>query len=103
MVTRFNHANGIAPYNGVAAVTTNSRVITPEEASGDPSYGEVSAACERVAEACNAWAPIRIDARRRRDKGSLNEVQGKEWGLFDVNMKPVSKEERTNDASRLSN
>lgn len=84
-MTRFNHHDGIAPYNGIAAVTSNSRLISSAEAAEDPSYERVGAACERIAAACGAWAPIRVDARRRaRAKG------GNEWGLFDVNLKPVS-------------
>ena len=60
--------------------------MTAAEADEDPSYGDVGAACERIAAACGAWAPIRVDARRRaKEKG------GKEWGLFDVNLKPVSR------------
>jgi hypothetical protein len=32
-VCRFNHQGGIAPYNGVMAVTSNSRVVGSAEAS----------------------------------------------------------------------
>lgn len=36
-VTRFNYAEGIAPYNGVVAVTSNSRVVSQSELK-DPAY-----------------------------------------------------------------
>jgi hypothetical protein len=42
IVTRFNHDGGIAPYNGVVAVTANSRVISLEEFRADSRYGEAA-------------------------------------------------------------
>ncbi|KAI9927131.1 hypothetical protein MW887_003514 [Aspergillus wentii] len=78
-VTRFNHADGIAPYNGAVAVTANSRVITNDEMK-DPAYGEVMRQCEGVARLIMATAPIRIDVRRFRPES--------EFALFDINMKP---------------
>lgn len=81
-VTRFNHLDGIAPYNGVVAVTRNSRVITKEEMALDPAYDATMRECERVAELIQAAAPIRVDIRRFRE--------GSQFALFDVNMKPVS-------------
>ncbi|CZR50752.1 uncharacterized protein PAC_00626 [Phialocephala subalpina] len=41
VVRRFNHEDGIAPYNGVVAVTTNSRVVTKEEREKDRYYGRL--------------------------------------------------------------
>ncbi|BDD61114.1 hypothetical protein MAP00_006184 [Monascus purpureus] len=79
-VTRFNHADGIAPYNGVVAVTKNSRMVSPEEMAADPAYGEVMDQCAGVAELIKTTAPIRIDVRRRREGGA--------FVLFDINMKP---------------
>lgn len=81
IVVRFNHLDGIAPYNGVVAVTQNSRV--PDDA--DPAYDEVKSQCELAAEKLQVTAPIRVDVRRFNDK------PGAKFALFDVNMKPVSK------------
>ncbi|KAL4935341.1 hypothetical protein BDV06DRAFT_228920 [Aspergillus oleicola] len=78
-VTRFNHDDGIAPYNGVVAVTANSRVVTDKEME-DPAYSWIMRQCERVAELIGATAPIRIDVRRFKD--------GSDFALFDINMKP---------------
>ncbi|KAL4793109.1 hypothetical protein BDV19DRAFT_232958 [Aspergillus venezuelensis] len=78
-VTRFNHDDGIAPYNGVVAVTANSRVVTDKEME-DPAYGKIMRQCEKVAEVIGATAPIRIDVRRFK--------QGSDFALFDINMKP---------------
>ncbi|KAE8378673.1 hypothetical protein BDV26DRAFT_280944 [Aspergillus bertholletiae] len=78
-VTRFNHADGIAPYNGSVAVTANSRAVTNEEMN-DPAYGKIMEECQGVAKLIGATAPIRIDVRRFR--------QGSEFALFDINMKP---------------
>ena len=72
---------GIAPYNGVVAVTQNSRVLSAKEHEEDPAYPAAQKACEHVAALCQATAPIRIDCRRPGDKGPIL--------LFDVNMKPV--------------
>lgn len=80
-VTRFNHLDGIAPYNGVVAVTQNSRVVSDAEMK-DPSYWKVIEECEKVAELIKATAPIRIDVRRFAD--------GEAFAIFDINMKPVS-------------
>lgn len=84
IVTRFNHDSGIAPYNGVVAVTANSRTLTPEEAKKDKRYSEASRQCEQVAELMRATAPIRVDIRR------YNENLDTPFALFDINMKPVS-------------
>jgi D-alanine-D-alanine ligase-like ATP-grasp enzyme len=79
-VTRFNHADGIAPYNGVVAVTANSRVVTEHEMK-DSAYGKAMKQCEEVARLIGATAPIRVDVRRFEE--------GSEFALFDINMKPV--------------
>ncbi|WYZ33892.1 hypothetical protein EsH8_I_000168 [Colletotrichum jinshuiense] len=81
VVTRFNHQDGIAPYNGVVAVTANSRAITKREEE-DPAYGRIARECERVARVLGVAAPIRIDVRRFKDS------PGSSFALFDVNMKP---------------
>ena len=83
-VVRFNHENHIAPYNGVVAVTANSRVLSDEELKQTPAYEEVSKHCERVAEKLKATAPIRVDVRRYND----HDPDAK-FAIFDVNMKPV--------------
>ncbi|KAF2014984.1 glutathione synthetase ATP-binding domain-like protein [Aaosphaeria arxii CBS 175.79] len=82
IVTRFNHVGGIAPYNGVVAVTANSRVVTKEEYAKDPNYDIVARECEAVAEELRPTAPIRIDVRRFKNDASSK------FALFDINMKP---------------
>ncbi|KAH7131703.1 hypothetical protein B0J13DRAFT_451570 [Dactylonectria estremocensis] len=77
VVSRFNHADGIAPYNGAVAVTSNSRAITD---SDDSAYEMVSRECESVAKFLGVTAPIRIDVRRF--------APGTKFAMFDVNMKP---------------
>ncbi|KAH6689863.1 hypothetical protein F5X68DRAFT_204371 [Plectosphaerella plurivora] len=77
VVARFNHHDGIAPYNGAVAVTANSRAVVGSE---DPAYAKISRECERVAEFLGTTAPIRIDVRRF--------SEGSDFALFDVNMKP---------------
>ncbi len=83
VVSRFNHQDGVAPYNGVVAVTSNSRVVVDE---WDTTYTEARKECERVAQLLGTTAPIRIDIRRFKDE------PGSKFALFDVNMKPVSRE-----------
>lgn len=78
VVARFNHHDGIAPYNGVVAVTANSRAVVD---SDDPAYDKVSRECERAAAFLGTTAPIRVDVRRF--------SEGSDFALFDVNMKPV--------------
>ncbi|CEI63581.1 unnamed protein product [Fusarium venenatum] len=80
IVTRFNHQSGIAPYNGVVAVTANSRVV-PESENG-PLHERVARECERAARLLGLTAPIRIDVRRFKDSSESP------YALFDVNMKP---------------
>jgi len=84
IVTRFNHERGIAPYNGLVAVTRNSKVISSEEYESDPLYSKAVRECENVAKLLNCTAPIRIDMRRLVDKIDSP------FAIFDVNMKPVS-------------
>ena len=77
-VLRFNHENGVAPYNGVVAVSLNSRALSPNE----QATAQVTAmleACVTAAWLVRARAPIRIDCRAGTD-GVLR--------LFDLNMKP---------------
>ena len=85
-VVRYNHDDGIAPYNGIVAVTANSRVVAPAEAASDPAIGLAQRQCEDVARLLKPTAPIRIDVRKRNDE------PGCRFALFDVNMKPVSHE-----------
>ncbi|OKL63485.1 hypothetical protein UA08_01143 [Talaromyces atroroseus] len=80
-VTRFNHFEGVAPYNGVVAVTANSRIVRDEELAKDSSYQAIMDECQRVAELIQAKAPIRIDVRRF--------SEGSKFAIFDINMKPV--------------
>lgn len=77
-VKRFNHENGIAPYNGTVAVINNSEVLTDEELQ-QTDIIELCRQCEQAAKLVNAKAPIRIDCRANTD--------GK-YFLFDLNMKP---------------
>lgn len=84
VVVRFNHEEDIAPYNGITAVTENSRAISPEEAAQDPAYAAIQQQCETVASLLSVTAPIRIDVRRFKPDAKS------EFALFDINMKPVS-------------
>ncbi|KAF4334191.1 fungal specific transcription factor domain protein [Fusarium beomiforme] len=82
VVTRFNHIDGVAPYNGSMAVTGNSRAITATEGS-QAAYKQIAEECERAAEELAVTAPIRIDVRRFKDSADSK------FALFDVNMKPI--------------
>ncbi|KAK0655269.1 hypothetical protein B0T16DRAFT_424258 [Cercophora newfieldiana] len=82
VVTRFNHELDIAPYNGVKAVTSNSRVLSWPEFEADAAYAVVSRQCEQVAKLLNVTAPIRIDVRR------FDADRGSPFAIFDINMKP---------------
>ncbi|KAI0430859.1 hypothetical protein F5Y09DRAFT_306363 [Xylaria sp. FL1042] len=82
VVTRFNHQDNIAPYNGTVAVVANSRVISADEASKDPEYAHVQWQCKTVAELMKTTAPIRIDVRR------FTSDANSPFALFDVNLKP---------------
>ncbi|KAJ9603858.1 hypothetical protein H2200_011379 [Cladophialophora chaetospira] len=82
LVVRFNHEHGIAPYNGVVAVTANSRVLLQDEQASNPRYEEISTACEGVARLLRVTAPIRIDVRQATDQKDSH------FAIFDVNMKP---------------
>jgi len=82
IVTRFNHANGVAPYNGIVAVTANSRAITAQEYAKDPAYQAIATECEQVAALMKLTAIMRIDVRR------ITEDPRSKFALFDVNMKP---------------
>jgi hypothetical protein len=83
IVARFNHVDGVAPYNGSVAVTSNSRVLGPDEVAADKAYRDVARECEAAAQLMRVTAPIRVDVRRREDAPASPFV------LFDVNMKPV--------------
>lgn len=77
-VKRFNHKDGIAPYNGIVAVIKNSLVLKNEELNSKKII-EVCGQCEKAGELLNIKAPIRIDCRAD-DNGN--------YFLFDLNMKP---------------
>lgn len=82
IVTRFNHEDGVAPFNSIVAVTSNSRVLKAEELEKDLQYQDAARQCEEVARLLQVTSPIRVDIRRYRE--------GSEFALFDINMKPVS-------------
>ncbi|MGN0162079.1 MAG: ATP-grasp domain-containing protein [Candidatus Ornithomonoglobus sp.] len=73
-VRRFNHIDGIAPYNGIVAVAENSIAVADEA-----EYSEIMRCCSEAYAILNLKAPIRIDCR---ENGS-----GK-YMMFDINMKP---------------
>lgn len=77
-VKRFNHQNGIAPYNGTVAVIYNSAVLDEAEMQNE-FVQQVCQDCEIAAALVDAKAPIRIDCR--------SDESGKFY-LFDLNMKP---------------
>lgn len=83
IVLRFNHEDGIAPYNGVVAVTANSRLPSQDELSRDVNYARISEECERIARLLQVTAPIRVDVRRFKDSNDSA------FAAFDINMKPV--------------
>lgn len=85
LVLRFNHIDGVAPYNGVVAVISNSRALPAEENDSVPIYKSICQHCERVAQKLKTTAPIRIDVRQY-GQGNLSDT----FAIFDVNMKPVS-------------
>lgn len=61
-VERTAHAGGIAPYNGVVAVTANSRVV-PALRCDSAADAALAGMCTAVTAAVGAIPPIRIDAR----------------------------------------
>lgn len=77
-VERFNHDNGVAPYNGTVAVVNNSRVLE-DPALQSPAIITICRQCESAAALVGARAPVRIDCRQD-EKGN--------YFIFDLNMKP---------------
>ncbi|AKQ65983.1 D-alanine--D-alanine ligase [Myxococcus hansupus] len=77
-VVRFDHHDGVMPYNGTVAVTQNSRALSDEDASR-PGIQAVLGACAEAARLVDARALIRIDCRAGADGA---------FRLFDLNMKP---------------
>jgi D-alanine-D-alanine ligase len=77
-VKRFNHKDGIAPYNGIVAVMKNSSVLGNKELNSRKII-EVYRQCVKASELLNIRAPIRIDCRAD---------QNGNYFLFDLNMKP---------------
>jgi len=82
IVVRFNHEDGVAPYNGTIAVTRNSSVPSKQVRESNASFVNIERACERVAAKLKVTAPIRIDVRR------FSEDLESKFAIFDVNMKP---------------
>ncbi|MDB0573626.1 biotin carboxylase [Ralstonia solanacearum] len=77
-VRRFNHVDGVAPYNGAVAVTRNSVALSVEAAMA-PEARALIRACLLAYDVVGARAPIRIDCRA--------DAHGA-YQLFDLNMKP---------------
>ncbi len=77
-VERFNHIDGIAPYNGIVAVINNSKIIS-DAALNSKEIKEISQKCELAANIINAKAPIRIDCRKHKNN---------QYQIFDLNLKP---------------
>ncbi len=77
-VKRYNHQNGIAPYNGLVAVMENSEILSDLELNSE-EIRNVYSNCIKAAEVVGIKAPIRIDCRANK--------KGK-YFLFDLNMKP---------------
>lgn len=61
VVTRFNHEDGVAPFNSIVAVTSNSRALTSEELEKDILYQNAARECEEVARLLKVTAAIRVD------------------------------------------
>lgn len=79
-VIRINHHDGVAPYNGVVAVTQNSFVWTEDMSNKDDGGKKLKREvvdamlreCEVAAKLVGAKAPIRVDCRvNRHGKGIL--------------------------------
>ncbi len=77
-VLRFNHHDGVAPYNGLVAVTQNSRALTPAEQEAQ-GVQAITKACMEAATLVESRALSRIDCRADAD-GMFR--------IFDLNMKP---------------
>lgn len=77
-VRRFNHRDGIAPYNGVVAVSTNSVALSADRRQ-TPAVQALLRACTSAFTQVRARAPIRIDCRADAAGNYL---------MFDLNMKP---------------
>ena len=77
-VRRFNHDDGIAPYNGSVAVTANSLALTRAQWESQP-VEHIMHACARAFDLMGGLAPFRIDCRAD---------QNGRYRIFDVNMKP---------------
>ncbi len=77
-VKRFNHKNGIAPYNGTVAVIENSALMNKNERNSPELYTAYEQ-CILSAKLLDIKAPIRIDCRS--DENGV-------FFLFDLNMKP---------------
>lgn len=73
-VERFNHIDGISPYNGDVAVTENSRTIY-----NDHKLNLICKECARAARLLKTKSLIRIDCRQ--DNSG-------DYYIFDLNMKP---------------
>ena len=74
VVERFNHVDGISPYNGVVAVTENSKAI-----HNDNKLERLCKECAKAAKLLKVKSLIRIDCRQD-DNG--------DYYIFDFNMKP---------------
>ncbi|MBW8688229.1 ATP-grasp domain-containing protein [Chitinophaga rhizophila] len=77
-VERFNHEEGVAPYNGTVAVVNNSKVME-DDVLQSQAVITLCKQCESAAALVGARAPVRIDCRQ--------DEQGR-YFLFDLNMKP---------------
>lgn len=76
----FNHTDGIAPYNGVVAVTANS-IIAADHGKKQVCF-DICKACMRVVENLKVTGPIRIYVRQ------FTEDERSRFAISDVNMKP---------------
>lgn len=74
VVERFNHINGISPYNGTVAVTENSKAVT-----NDYKFDLLCEECAKAAKLLKIKSLIRIDCRQDSNGN---------YYIFDLNMKP---------------
>ncbi len=77
-VERFDHRDGVLPYNGLVPVSRNSRVLD-RHVQASEALRQIIQACEQAAYLVEAKAPIRVDCRADRDGA---------YFIFDLNMKP---------------
>lgn len=84
-VERFDHIEGVIPYNGIVSIIQNSRALNLNTIQKHPNLQEIMKFCEKAASIVQAKAPLRIDCRAA-VLSSFTHFPP--FFLFDLNMKP---------------